>query len=159
NRVLLRHELQEALRANKRTGQPLALMMMDLDRFKEVNDTFGHRYGDDLLQQVGQRLQTTLGDAGMLARLGGDEFRVLLPFAEADLAARLPQRLLAAFDAPFSLDGQSVALGASVGVALFPEHGSDAETLLRHADVAMYVAKRSGSGAAVYASELDDHSA
>ncbi len=159
NRTLLRHELQEALRAHRLEQLPMALLMMDLDRFKDVNDTFGHRYGDVLLQQVGQRLAATIGTAGTLARLGGDEFGVLLPRTTAEQADALARRLVEALDEPLPLEGQSVALGASVGVALFPDHGEDSETLQRHADVAMYVAKRSGGGHALYKTELDKHSA
>jgi diguanylate cyclase (GGDEF)-like protein len=159
NRILLRHELQEALRARRSSSQPLALLMMDLDRFKEVNDTFGHRYGDQLLQQVGQRLLATLGDAGTLARFGGDEFGFMLPDADAARATAMAERLLEVLDEPLPLEGQSVALGASIGIALYPEHGADSETLLRYADVAMYVAKRSGGGHAVYSTDQDQHSA
>jgi diguanylate cyclase (GGDEF)-like protein/PAS domain S-box-containing protein len=159
NRTLLRHELQEALRARRSSDSPLALLMMDLDRFKEVNDTFGHRYGDQLLQQVGQRLLATVGAMGTLARLGGDEFAVLLANADAAEADRVAQQLIDALDAPLPLEGHSVALGASIGIAMYPEHGADSETLLRHADVAMYVAKRAGGGHAVYAADQDQHSA
>jgi diguanylate cyclase (GGDEF)-like protein/PAS domain S-box-containing protein len=125
----------------------------------QVNDTFGHRYGDQLLQQVAQRLLSTVGESAILARLGGDEFGVLLPGADIDQARALAQRLIDALEASFPLNGHSVALGASVGVALFPEHAADPETLLRYADVAMYVAKRSGGGYQVYAFDQDQHSA
>ena len=135
------------------------LLMMDLDRFKEVNDTFGHRYGDSLLQQVAQRLLTELGQRGTLARLGGDEFGILLPSADETIATQIAQRLVDSLEAQFNIEGQSVGLGASVGVALYPRHGVDSETLLRHADVAMYVAKRAGGGHSVYSSEQDQHSA
>jgi diguanylate cyclase (GGDEF)-like protein/PAS domain S-box-containing protein len=159
NRTLLRTELQDALRAGNQTQQPLALLMMDLDHFKEVNDTFGHRYGDQLLQQAGERLGHTLGQAGLLARLGGDEFGVLLPGADASRAIATAERLIKALDTIFPLDGHSVALGASVGIALFPDHADDSEALLRYADVAMYVAKRAGGGFEVYSAEQDQHSA
>ena len=159
NRTLLRHELQELLRSRRASSEPVALLMMDLDRFKEVNDTFGHRYGDQLLQQVGQRLLATLGDTGFLARLGGDEFGVLLPGANAARATVIAERLLEVLDAPLPLEGHSVALGASIGITLYPEHAADSETLLRYADVAMYVAKRSGGGHAMYSIDQDQHSA
>jgi diguanylate cyclase (GGDEF)-like protein/PAS domain S-box-containing protein len=159
NRTLLRHELQEALRASQTTQHPLALLMMDLDRFKDVNDTFGHQYGDQLLQQVSHRLQKTLGAVGILARLGGDEFGVLLPSADASAAIITSQRLLEALEASFALDNHTVALGASVGIALFPDHADDTETLLRYADVAMYVAKRAGGGFELYSAEQDQHTA
>jgi diguanylate cyclase (GGDEF)-like protein len=141
----------------------VALLMMDLDRFKEVNDTFGPRWGDDLLQQVGQRLLATLGQTGMLARMGGDEFGVLLPSADREAASRVAQTLLEAVDAPFVIEGQSVVLGASIGIALFPDQDAAAdgqsETLFRRADVAMYLAKREGSGFVVYSVDQDEHSA
>jgi diguanylate cyclase (GGDEF)-like protein/PAS domain S-box-containing protein len=157
NRSLLRHALQDALHVSK--APQLGLLMMDLDHFKEVNDTFGHLYGDQLLQQVGARLQGAVGEAGTLARLGGDEFGVLLPAADANEAIRVAQQLLSALDAPFLLEGHTLALGASVGISLSPEHAADAETLLRYADVAMYVAKRSGGGVEMYSAEHDRHSA
>jgi diguanylate cyclase (GGDEF)-like protein len=159
NRTYLRHELQEALRSGKRTQQPLALLMMDLDRFKEVNDTFGHLYGDQLLQQVAERLKKVVGSAGTLARLGGDEFGLLLPTGDANAAIDVARRLLTSLEAFFPIDGHRVALGASVGIALFPDHAADSETLLRYADVAMYVAKRAGGGLEVYSAEQDRHSA
>ncbi len=159
NRVLLRHELQEALRESKRTAEPLALLMMDLDRFKEVNDTFGHRYGDELLQQVAARLSRTINGSGTLARLGGDEFGLLLTKAGRAAASDIAQQVVDSLETPFAVEGQSIGLGASVGIALYPEDGADSETLLRHADVAMYVAKRAGGGYNVYDAELDSHSA
>lgn len=159
NRNLLRHELQEELRARKRTNGQLALVMMDLDRFKEVNDTFGHRYGDQVLQYVGELLQQTLGDDGLLARLGGDEFGILLPNANADQATAVSQRLLKALEASVPVAEHQVALGASLGIALYPDHSDDSETLIRYADVAMYVAKRAGGGFEFYSAENDQHSA
>jgi diguanylate cyclase (GGDEF)-like protein/PAS domain S-box-containing protein len=159
NRVLLRHELQEALRESKRTMEPLALLMMDLDRFKEVNDTFGHRYGDELLQQVAGRLSGTVNGGGTLARLGGDEFGLLLTRTDRVAASEVAQQIVDSLETPFAVESQSIGLGASVGIALYPEDGVDSETLLRHADVAMYVAKRSGGGYAVYSVEQDSHSA
>lgn|GEM_PF-737442 len=159
NRVLLRDRLQQAILIGQRERKPLALLMMDLDRFKEVNDTLGHHCGDILLQQVGPRLTGILRATTTVARLGGDEFAILLPGADVDGATVVVQKVLKALDAPFSLEGQTVHIGASIGIALFPEHGCDADLLMQHADVAMYVAKQSGSGYALYASERDPHSA
>jgi diguanylate cyclase (GGDEF)-like protein len=134
-------------------------MLMDLDRFKEVNDTLGHHRGDQLLRQVGERLGAELGDGAMLARLGGDEFAVLLPAASLDEAEQTAEGLLAAFERPFSLEGSDVEVGASIGIAAFPTSGSDEETLLRCADIAMYTAKGAGRGYAVYSPEHDRNSA
>jgi diguanylate cyclase (GGDEF)-like protein len=158
NRVLLLERLQAELGASDRDETPLALLLIDLDRFKEVNDTFGHHYGDLLLRQIGPRLQQVLSEEELIARLGGDEFAVVLPGANSESAVRIARKLLAALEQPFPLNSYSVAAGASIGIGLFPEHGTDSETLLQHADVAMYVAKSTGSGWAVYVPEQDRHS-
>jgi len=131
---------------------------MDLDRFKEVNDTFGHRYGDLLLQQVGPRVQGVLEEPETVARLGGDEFAVLLPEVDEEGAARAAERILRALEEPFELAGYSMVVDASIGITLFPRHGDAADTLLRRADVAMYVAKRDDSGYAFYDAEKDEYS-
>jgi len=158
NRVLLRDRLEQGIRTAGREALPLALLVMDLDGFKEVNDTLGHQMGDVLLQHVAHRLQDALRSSDTVARLGGDEFAVLLP-GDAQAGAQIAaQKLLAALDRPFSIDGYGIGVGASIGVAVFPEHGLDAQTLLRRADVAMYVAKRGRRGAVVYTSEHDEHS-
>ena len=132
---------------------------MDLDRFKEINDTFGHHYGDLLLQQIGPRLRGILRTSDTVARLGGDEFGILLPTADSESAVAVAQQLLRILEAPFELDGERVEIGASIGIASYPAHGTDTATLLRRADVAMYVAKRGESGIVVYAAEQDHHSA
>jgi diguanylate cyclase (GGDEF)-like protein len=141
-------------------GEPpsLALLLMDLDRFKEINDTFGHHHGDQLLQQVGTRLGATLSAADTVARLGGDEFAVLLPAADARRAATVARTLVHTLEEPFFLEGYHVSIGASVGIALAPEHGQEASTLLRRADVAMYAAKRTSSGYALYDEAQDQYS-
>ncbi len=152
NRSLLHRELAPAIEA----GQPLALMLLDLDRFKEVNDALGHPIGDRLLCRVGPRLAETLeGTSHLLCRLGGDEFAVLvhdLTPAQALDTARALQR---ATQQPFDLDGMSLQIGTSVGVAFAPEHGRNSHELLRAADVAMYNAKRNGLGVAVYSTAID----
>jgi diguanylate cyclase (GGDEF)-like protein len=131
---------------------------MDLDRFKEVNDTLGHHYGDLLLQQIGVRMKAGLRSSDTVARLGGDEFAVLLPETDSIGAISAAQAMLAAFEASFRVEGQNLDIGASVGIAAYPEHGHDAATLLRHADVAMYLAKRAHSGYAVYETTEDHNS-
>jgi diguanylate cyclase (GGDEF)-like protein/PAS domain S-box-containing protein len=157
NRARLRAEMDRVLGAAGETSQPFALLLLDLDRFKEINDTLGHQAGDRVLQQVGPRFQKQLSEHDMLARLGGDEFAVVLPGANAQRARDVAERLLKQLELPFQLDGSGVELGASIGIALYPEHGNDADALLRRADVAMYAAKSSRSGAAVYAPQHDRH--
>jgi len=138
--------------------RPFALLMIDLDQFKELNDTLGHQVGDELLRGVGPRLSSTTSAGDVVARLGGDEFGVLLRGAGSEAAAATARRLRVALGRPFALAGISVHVGASVGIAAYPEHAPDASALLRHADVAMYEAKRGRTGHEVYASEGDHHS-
>jgi len=159
NRTLLHDRLRHALAAAQRERTPLALLLMDLDRFKEVNDTLGHHYGDILLRQVSGRVRTALRASDTIARLGGDEFAVILPATDADGAATVSASILSALEPPVIVDGHALDIGASIGVALFPRHGDDAPTLLRRADVAMYVAKRARTGVSVYHEEQDQHSA
>jgi diguanylate cyclase (GGDEF)-like protein len=158
NRVLLHDRLQQAIRAAQRDKASVALLIMDLDRFKDVNDTFGHRIGDLLLEELGERLGSVLRSSDTIARLGGDEFGVLLPSANFEDARQIAQRLLDLLEQPFSLGGLQLEIDASIGMALAPDHGADADTLLRRADVAMYVAKRGNSGYALYTADQDQHS-
>jgi len=147
---------------------PLAVVMIDLDRFKEVNDTLGHTWGDRLLQQVGPRLRAGVREQDLVARLGGDEFAVLLPGLDDDGARAAAQRLLAAFADPFLVEGLALDVGASLGVAVArgpgddataaeAETGGDVDGLLRRADVAMYAAKELGAGVEVYDAGSDRH--
>lgn len=158
NRLLLQDRLSQAVLAGRRDGTPVALIVMDLDRFKEVNDTLGHHHGDLLLHEVGVRVTRVLREEDTAARLGGDEFAILLPRASADDASAIAERVLQALRQPFTVDSHPVEIGASIGIAVFPDHGADAGTLLRRADVAMYVAKRTQSELTVYATEHDQHS-
>jgi diguanylate cyclase (GGDEF)-like protein/PAS domain S-box-containing protein len=158
NRLLLHDRLSQAILSARRDETPLALLVMDLDRFKEVNDTLGHHFGDLLLRELGGRLRGMLREAETAARLGGDEFAVLLPRANVDEAEKAARRLFAALEKPFIVDGHPVEVSASIGMSVFPDHGSDPDTLLRRADVAMYVAKRTQSQLSVYAPEQDQHS-
>jgi len=157
NRTLYHRRLAEALAAGQITGQSIAVLLMDLDRFKEVNDTFGHHYGDLLLQQVGASLQRVLRGADTVARLGGDEFALLLPNTDAAGAVTVSAALLKALDVRFLLEGQAVDVDASIGIALFPDHGVEVDALLRQADVAMYTAKRAQSGHTIYDAAQDNH--
>jgi len=150
NRTLLHDRLEQTLRTMERNATPLALLLLDLDRFKVINDTLGHHAGDALLRQVAARVQDSLRTSDTVGRLGGDEFAVLLPGTDASGAILVAHAILAALAVPLELEGQTVHVGGSVGVALAPAHGSEGASLLRRADVAMYVAKRAGSGYAVY---------
>jgi diguanylate cyclase (GGDEF)-like protein/PAS domain S-box-containing protein len=156
NRTLLRDHLDEAMATHASLGTPVALLFMDLNRFKEVNDTFGHHYGDALLEQLSRRLSYALRSDDTIARLGGDEFAALLPGAGMDQAKAVAGKLLSAVDAAFVIEGQDFYVGISVGIALCPEHGQDATVLMRRADIAMYAAKRTGNGCVVYSPEQDD---
>jgi diguanylate cyclase (GGDEF)-like protein len=137
-------------------GARCAFLLLDADRFKEINDSLGHDVGDRLLIQISERLRRCLGPGDLIARLGGDEFAIILLDAGEHEALRLADRLRAALSEPLTLRGIALQVGVSVGIALFPEQGTDLKTLLRKADTAMYRAKNSRSGRHVYASE--DHS-
>ena len=157
NRVLFADRANQAISATARSGEPLALMVLDLDGFKGVNDTLGHHHGDVLLQLVGERLVACLRDSDTVARLGGDEFGVLLPTgADVAGAATVVWKIQRAFAEPFVVLGESVEIGISIGIALVPVHGDNIDDLLRRADLAMYDAKRSGSGFALFAMEQED---
>jgi len=159
NRALLHACLDAAVAQSQRTAAPLALLLLDLDRFKEVNDTLGHHIGDGLLSAVAQRLADVVRREDTVARLGGDEFAVVLPAADVDGAGMVARTICAAIETPFDIEDQALSVGVSVGVAAFPEHGGDAATLLRHADVAMYAAKQGGLGPTVYDPTHDGHDA
>src|SRR6266508_2170354 len=159
NRTLLRDRTGQAIRQADRELVPAALLLLDLDRFKEVNDTLGHHYGDPLLVQVGQRLQAALRAVDTVARLGGDEFAVLLPRIEtSEGAVAVARKLQAALEEPFLLEGLSLDVEASIGLAIYPEHGNDPEELLQHADIAMYAAKETHAGFMLFDPSLDQHS-
>jgi diguanylate cyclase (GGDEF)-like protein/PAS domain S-box-containing protein len=145
NRALFLDLLRQVLQLAKRDKRAVALMFLDLDRFKSVNDTLGHHAGDLLLQQVATRLKECVRDSDTVARLGGDEFTVLLPeITERGDAANVAEKIIAAFDSPFDLDGHAVHSSTSVGIAIFPKDASDEEEILKRADEAMYKAKESG---------------
>ena len=136
------------------------MLLIDLDRFKEVNDTLGHDYGDALLIEVAERLGSALRRGDTLARLGGDEFAVLVAGApDREAVIDVATRLQDALRRPFALRGVAVELEASIGVALYPEHGTNVGRLLQRADVAMYEAKRGRLGVATYTAERDPYSA
>ena len=155
NRTVLRDRLQQALEETRDHRTSLALLVLDLDRFKDVNDTLGHYLGDALLVQVAGRLRQMVDPTDTVARLGGDEFAALLPGADTPCAEAMAYRIRSTLEMPYVVDGESLILGVSVGIALAPEHGTDAATLFQHADVAMYVAKRGSLGQALYAPAYD----
>jgi diguanylate cyclase (GGDEF)-like protein len=146
NRAVLHEELERAL-AGSRRGEVFALLCLDLDRFKPVNDTLGHAAGDELLQQVAARLRDCLREVDILARMGGDEFAVIQRGGrQPEGAARLGQRIIETLSRPFTIEGQVVHIGTSIGVALAPRDGTDTQTLSRHSDLALYRAKAEGRG-------------
>jgi diguanylate cyclase (GGDEF)-like protein len=136
-----------------------AVLLLDLDRFKEINDTLGHAAGDAVLQEVGARLSGVVSEGSCVARLGGDEFAVVLVDADLTAAERCAQLIRSVLSTPLEVIGITLSIDASVGIALAPEHGADIATLLRRADVAMYDAKDGHAGVAVYAADRDHHSA
>ncbi len=159
NRILFRESLQHAILNAYHQKKPLALLLLDLNRFREINDTFGHQWGDTLLQQVSSRLRGVLRKSDPLARLGGDEFAVLLPNAGDEIGAqRVATRLIRVLEHGFVVEGRALSIGASIGIALYPEHGEDADTIMRRAEIAMYAAKRSHSDFAFYQSDQDHYS-
>jgi len=159
NRTLLFDRLGQALLAAKRSRTTPALLLIDLDRFKDVNDTFGHHYGDALLAQIGTRLRSMLRGADTVARLGGDEFGVLLPdIADLSAATALAAKLRATLEEPFTVEGIALDVEASIGVVLAGEHGTDPTLLLQRADIAMYIAKAQNLGVFAYDPEVDGHS-
>ncbi len=159
NRALYIERLEEALAEAVEARKPVAVLLMDLDHFKYVNDTLGHSIGDLLLREVATRLAYVVkGHASVVARLGGDEFAVLMPGEGADEAEAVARAIRRSLESPMTLDGHLVDVRASVGIAIFPDHGVERSTLLRHADVAMYAAKRNNTGMAIWDVRYDDHS-
>lgn len=181
NRALFGDRLNQLILSSKRRGEKFGVLLLDLDGFKEVNDTLGHYAGDLLLQHVGERLQRILrasstlarvstedepyvpddqpGDVSTVARLGGDEFAVLLPALKGtDGAISVAKRIAEALDAPMDVDGNNVIVTGTLGIAMYPEHGEDGATLLRRADIALYVSKSIHNAFSVYDSAYDRHS-
>jgi diguanylate cyclase (GGDEF)-like protein len=158
NRSLFLERANQALLNAKREGWQVGVMIMDLDRFKEINDTLGHHHGDLVLQEMGRRLSPLLRETDTVARLGGDEFAVLLPHIDiADSALYVADKIHKAMERPFYLQGLALDLEASIGIAVFPAHGRDVNTLMKRADIAMYFAKASGLHRQIYAEEIDTH--
>jgi diguanylate cyclase (GGDEF)-like protein len=160
NRQQFRAALQELIDASRSSGQRFAVMLLDLDRFKEINDTLGHHYGDALLRDLGPRLAEAVGPGGLVARLGGDEFAVLPARRTADPEAlkAIAAALIAWVERPLPVEGMTLEVGASIGIARYPLDGEDAHTLLRRADIAMYTAKEQRANYELFEPRLDRHS-
>ena len=153
NRCLLQNRLSAEIAATLRHGSSFGVVLLDLDRFKEVNDTLGHEVGDELLREVGRRLAATVRGEDTVCRLGGDEYVLLLHGLAEKNTEAVARKILKVLERPFIWQGNRIDLGASLGIALFPAHGRDSSSLIRCADIAMYAAKRSGRGWAVFAPE------
>ncbi|CFU76303.1 putative bifunctional diguanylate cyclase/phosphodiesterase [Pseudomonas aeruginosa] len=147
NRVLLRERIEQALENGKDRTVAGALLLIDLDHFKHINDSLGHTTGDMLLKEVSKRLQHQLDERCLLSRLGGDEFAILVENDDPEAVARLSQRILDGFNAPFDIHCQPIYISASLGVSLYPEDASDVDHLMQHADAALFQAKDSGRNA------------
>jgi diguanylate cyclase (GGDEF)-like protein len=159
NRLLLQQRVERALAAGHGDGRLVALVLLDMDRFREVNDTLGHRHGDALIMEMADRLRQHVGPDGTVARLGGDEFAVLLTdLGDATAAVAAAESIRLALHAPVTVGGVTLAVEASAGVSTSPGDATDASSLLQHADVAMYVAKRGHRGVALYDPADDEHS-
>jgi len=157
NRTLFFDRVSQAIAFSKRSGESVGMIMMDVDRFKEINDTLGHHFGDQLLIDIGRRLERTLRESDTVARLGGDEFAVKFTAPTLRHAADVAARVSSAFDAPFVLGDVSIEVNASLGIALYPNNADDADTLMKRADIAMYDAKRNHSGTAMYEAGRDEY--
>ena len=158
NRTLLLDRIEHGIHIAKREAHKLSLLILDLDDFKEINDTLGHLAGDHLLIEVGARINQVLRDVDTVARIGGDEFSILLPHTDEEQAIVTSKKILSSFSETFEVEGVDISITASIGIAIYPEHGQDVQTLLRYADIAMYVAKRNKLGFGVYNEKDDEHS-
>ncbi len=158
NRKLLHNRLQQEILRGERASKQLVIIMSDLNRFKEINDTLGHHIGDLVLQQAADRLFNIFRKTDTVARLGGDEFAVLLPETNLEQAKILTHKVLDDFNLPFVIDDHNLNIGISLGLAEFPTHGNDVNILTQRADVAMYIAKQNGIGYSIYDPNKDTHS-
>jgi diguanylate cyclase (GGDEF)-like protein len=153
NRNVFYDRLRQCILTGLREHKPLAVLLMDLNRFKEVNDTFGHPCGDLLLRQIGPRVRPCLRESDTVARIGGDEFAILLPNTGVEGARLTARKILKNIGAPFVLKAATIEMGASIGIALYPDHGNEGAALFQRADSAMYATKQAGGGYRVYAPE------
>ncbi|HEX9160915.1 MAG TPA: EAL domain-containing protein [Thermoanaerobaculia bacterium] len=156
NRLMLLDQFEKAIDVARERNTTVALLLMDLDRFKEVNDTFGHQFGDALLKQIATRLQNQIRLTDTVARLGGDEFAIVVPSpSDPEYVANTARRILSTLQQPFVVEAQVLEVGASIGIAAYPAHGNDVRTLLRRADVAMYAAKQAQAGFKFHSDEYE----
>ncbi len=156
NRTLLLDRIEQAIRAAGRTRRAVGVLVLGIDRFKEINDTLGYDAGDTILREMGVRLSRTLRNSDTVARLGGDEFAILLPDVAGEVYTNhVVTKLSQALSRPFEFEQHALHVAASIGIAMYPEHGEDADTLVRHAGIAMDTAKRAASGCAMYEYEQD----
>ena len=153
NRNLMQDRLEQAILQSRRSQRSFAIALMDLNRFKEINDTLGHNVGDELLREVGRRLKDMVRAEDTVARMGGDEFILILPGMDEAALPAFTDKLHATLNSPFYWEGHGIDISASTGISLFPAQAEDASSLIRYADIAMYVAKRAGAGHALYAPE------
>ena len=158
NRVLLIDRLEQSIHNAKQERTSFSVLIMDLDRFKEVNDTLGHAVGDKLLQQVAKRLTNLLREVDVIVRLGGDEFAVLLPTAQEKHAELIAKKIINEFQMVFTVNNIPLYIGISIGISTYPQHGTTAQLLQQRADVAMYVAKRNKLGYETYNQKHDEYS-
>ncbi len=155
NRAQFSQLLQQAMLTTQRRSKPLALLLIEVDRFREINATFGHHWGEVLLQQISARLRNTLRKSDVIARLGGAEFALLLSGSNENASVRVAGRILRALEQPFVVDGYTVDIGVNIGIALHSQPDEEAHALMRRAVVAAHIAERTGSGYAFYAAEHD----
>ena len=157
NRTLFMDRLEQAILAAQRDNQTLTVLLMDLDHFKEINDTLGHHIGDILLKEIGPKIHQNLRSVDTVARMGGDEFLLLLPKSNEEQSIEISKKILASISEPFLVDGHSLEINASIGIAIYPTHANGPNSLVRRADVAMYEAKHKKSGYNLYDSKADQH--
>jgi len=155
NRLLLADRLTKLMQTAKRDSGSFALAVIDLDKFKDVNDSFGHEAGDSLLRQIAERLSGALRESDTAARLGGDEFTILMPDIDAETCTALCWRIAETLDREYELDGRAIRVGCSIGAALYPDHGRTSDGLMHSADHAMYRAKSEGGGVYVSGATFD----
>ena len=155
NRLLFQDRLEQAMARSKRSGSPVAVILMDLDGFKAINDSEGHRVGDEALKALARRLRSSLRESDTVARIGGDEFAFILPdLTAAKAAVRIGEKLLANIETPLKVEERYVDLHVSLGIAMYPHDAEDAEALMQYADMAMYRAKRAGGSGISLAGQL-----
>lgn len=157
NRIMFHHAVEQAISEAAKSGRDLAVLMLDLDRFKEINDTLGHAAGDELLKQVASRLASVTRSSDVIARLGGDEFSILVPDASSRDLEELARRVALSLEDPIVVEGLQLLIEVSIGVSCFPHDSRDAQELLQRADIAMYLAKSTNCGFARYDANLDWH--